>query len=206
MKKKRKQLPVAVFLIVYIAVIAAAVALDQLTKYLLEGVLSGGNEIKILGDFLTLTWTLNTGASFGGFKGQSVLFFICTVIGLPLFAMLLWRSRSRSAWGQVGFAFILGGTIGNALDRLIFADGFFNGAVRDFISVKYFAVFNVADSFLVVGVIIACIALLFLDYDAVFKKPVSIKDIAEQINEEDRQEAAEQNKAEQPTDGGDSDK
>ena len=65
---------------------------------------------------------------------------------------------------------MFGGTIGNAIDRAFLGDGFFNGGVRDFISVKGFAIFNIADCFLVVGIIMVCIALLFLDWDAVFVK------------------------------------
>ena len=65
---------------------------------------------------------------------------------------------------------MFGGTIGNAIDRAFLGDGFFNGGVRDFVSVKGFAIFNIADCFLVVGIIMVCLALLFLDYDAVFAR------------------------------------
>ena len=65
---------------------------------------------------------------------------------------------------------MIGGTIGNAIDRAFLGNGFFNGGVRDFISVQGFAIFNVADCFLVVGIIMVCVALLFLDWDGVFVK------------------------------------
>ena len=90
-------------------------------------------------------------------------------IAFPLFCFLLWRSRTRSVCGQIGFAFFIGGTIGNAIDRFFVQAEpgmFFSGKVRDFISFSIFPpVFNVADSFLVIGVILAMIAILFLDPD-----------------------------------------
>ena len=81
---------------------------------------------------------------------------------------MLYRSRTRSVWGQVAFAFIIGGTIGNAIDRLFLAERvFFTGEVRDFVMVKhFFGIFNMADSFLVVGVILALLAIGFFDYDS----------------------------------------
>ena len=71
---------------------------------------------------------------------------------------------------------MIGGTIGNAIDRAFLGDGFFNGGVRDFVSVQGFAIFNVADCFLVVGIIMVCIALMFLDWDAVFVKSKPAQD------------------------------
>jgi len=178
---KKKQLSTRLFLIIYSAVIALTVLCDQLSKSWMEKLLGGGNRIEILGDWLTLEWTLNRGSAFGGFQNAWLLFFICTLVGLPAFFLLLWRSRVRSVWGRIGFSFIIGGTIGNAVDRFFYeTQGFFRGAVRDFISVRGFAIFNVADSFLVVGVILACIALLFGDEDGVFRKQKSVKEIAEQ--------------------------
>ncbi len=170
--KQKKILPIIPFAAIYLAVIAVCIVSDQLTKHFLEEPLKGGRTIRILGDWLTLHWTYNDGGAFGGLQNANILFFVMTLIGLPIFCYMLWRSRTRSVWGQVGFAFIAGGTVGNAIDRaVILTEGeFFGGRVRDFISVKGFAIFNVADSFLVVGVIMAILAIMFFDYDAVFRK------------------------------------
>ena len=101
-------------------------------------------------------------------KGRNILFFVMTVVGLPVFGYMLYRSRTRSVWGQVAFSFIIGGTLGNAIDRLFLAkDGFFTGAVRDFVRVEnFFGIFNMADSFLVVGVILALLAIVVFDPDS----------------------------------------
>ena len=74
-------------------------------------------------------------------------------------------------WGQIAFSFVIGGTLGNAIDRIVFAnEGFFTGAVRDFVRVEgFFGIFNLADSFLVVGVILALLAIVFFDPDSLLK-------------------------------------
>ncbi|MCH5156429.1 MAG: signal peptidase II [Clostridiales bacterium] len=169
--KQRKPLKIPVFVAVYVSVIAVCIALDQLSKYLIGIACAKHGTINIIGSWLTLFWTTNPGATGGIFTNLSWsnwLFFFMTLVGIPVFGWLLMRSRTRSVWGQVAFAFIIGGTIGNAIDRIYFAErGFFTGEVRDFIRVEgFFGIFNVADSFLVVGVILALLAIIFFDHDS----------------------------------------
>lgn len=146
--------------------------LDQLTKFwIFEGLLADGKTVKVLGNFMVFRPVLNEGAAFGLGQqdGANIIFFVITIVGTPLFALLLWRSRKRSVCGQVGFAFIVGGTIGNAIDRAYFGatSQFFSGKVRDFISFSFFPpVFNVADSFLTIGVVLAIVAIVFVDSDS----------------------------------------
>ena len=180
-KKQLKPLSIPIFLAVYISVIAVCIALDQLTKYFVEKAILNPDipknnlgAIRILGDWLTLYWTTNDGATGGMFSSlgwQHWLFFVMTIIGIPVFGWLLWRSRTRSVFGQVAFSFIIGGTIGNAIDRIVFAQkGFFSGEVRDFVRVEgFFGIFNIADSFLVVGVILALLAIVFFDRDSLVR-------------------------------------
>ncbi len=172
-KAQRKILPIWLFIVIYAAVIAACVAIDQLIKHFVEKAVAADpdHRIRILGDWLTLVWTTNSGATGGMFSDLSWsnwLFFGMTILGLPVFGWLLWRSRTRSVWGQIAFAFVIGGTLGNAIDRIAFAEkGFFTGEVRDFVQVEgFFGIFNMADSFLVVGVILALLAIVFLDRDS----------------------------------------
>lgn len=170
--KHTKALKKPAFWAVYLAVIAVAVVLDQLSKYFI-GIATehGGRNIPLIGDWLLLHWTENDGATGGIFHNlewRNVLFFVMTLVGLPIFFYMLKRSRTRSVLGQVAFAFIIGGTLGNAIDRMFLAEnGFFTGAVRDFVHVTwFFGIFNVADSFLVVGVALALIAVVWLDSDS----------------------------------------
>ncbi|MCM1289297.1 MAG: signal peptidase II [Corallococcus sp.] len=170
--KKRKILTIPMFITIYVCLIGICVLLDQLTKFwIFEGLLSDGKSVKVLGDFLIFTPVRNEGAAFGLGQqdGANIIFFVITIVGTPLFAYLLWRSRKRSVCGQVGFAFIVGGTIGNAIDRAYFeaTAQFFSGKVRDFIKFSFFPpVFNVADSFLTIGVVLAILAIVFLDSDS----------------------------------------
>lgn len=173
--KQRKILKTPIFIAVYAAVIVACVALDQLTKlWIFDGLLQGGDlsqGVDVLGKFLRFEPVYNPAAAFGIGNGDAanIVFFVITVLGIPLFCVLLWRSRTRSVWGQIGYAFIVGGTIGNAVDRAFVHNttgAFFGGEVRDFIAFSFFPpVFNIADSFLTVGVVMAILALIFFDPD-----------------------------------------
>ncbi len=170
----KKTLSKGAFAAVYVCVAAICIILDQLTKsFIFDQLLEGqpGNSVKVLGNFLRFSAVYNEGAAFGlgQSDGANIVFFVITVLGTPLFVWLLCRSRTRSVCGQVGFAFIIGGTIGNAIDRAFVnatEGSLFSGKVRDFISFSIFPpVFNVADSFLVIGVAMAILAIVFFDYD-----------------------------------------
>lgn len=181
------------YIITSAIVFVLGIVLDQVTKVIAHDLLSNANSVEVLGSWLTLTYVENSGSSFGMFKGMSVMFFVITLIGLPFFCFLWWRSKNRSIVSKIGYTFILSGTVGNAIDRFALGDGFFNGAVRDFISVKGFAVFNVADSLLTVGVAFAILGLLFFDFDALFdfhKKAESKEGNIEQYAPENEQESA----------------
>ena len=174
---KRKTLPIKFFIPIYLCVIVLCVVLDQLSKHAVYVATANGTKtIRIIGSWLTLFWTVNDGATGGMFANlgwQNWLFFFMTLIGLPIFVWLLLRSRTRSVWGQIAFAFVIGGTVGNAIDRFVYGlqtHKFFGGGVRDFIRVEgFFGIFNVADSFLVVGVILALLAVIFFDYDSLVR-------------------------------------
>lgn len=185
--KQKNQLKSYIYWLIYIGVAVVAILIDQLTKHFLEAPLQNG-DINIIGEWLTLHWTLNYGATGGMLQGKHTLFFIITLLGIPLFIFLMWYAKKRSVWGQIGFAFCLGGLFGNAIDRMFYeATGFFNGAVRDFIHVRgFFGIFNIADSFLVVGVILAVLALIFFDPDSLMN---TLKENSQQKKEKATQEA-----------------
>lgn len=174
---QRKTTKISTFCLVYLAVIVACVVVDQLTKVLVyDNLLQGGkgSSVKILGTFLQFSPVLNRGAAFGMGNSQTsdIVFFVVTVVGIPAFCYLLWRSRTRSVMSQIAFAIIIGGTIGNAIDRGFYAtEGtFFSGGVRDFIAFSFFPpVFNVADFCLTVGVFMAIAAIVYFDPDSLVK-------------------------------------
>ena len=139
----------------------AIVLVDQLTKVWIVqyfGTVGGRAPIPILGDLLTLYYVRNTGVAFSLFETQNIKFALIFV-ALAVIGYLYWRFReSPSLWLRLGFALVLGGALGNLLDR------FTRGYVVDFVhfqipGVFNFAVFNVADSAITIGVILIAIVL-----------------------------------------------
>jgi len=113
------------------------VFLDQITKFLFKDFFVD------LGIF-SLDYTTNTGMVFGLFKGFNLLFIILSLIILVI--LFFYYNKHRKFY--IGFSFVVGGLIGNLIDRIVF------GHVRDFIDLNIWPVFNLADSFIVMGVIL----------------------------------------------------
>lgn len=131
----------------------AVIGVDQLTKFLLYGQAAKS----IIGDFLWIRSTLNTGVAFSMFEGKSWIFIVVSAAAAIVFLWLIFSKKFFVKRSQkICLGFVLGGTIGNLIDRIIF-DG-----VRDFIYLKFmnFAIFNVADMAIVVAVILFCVFIL----------------------------------------------
>ncbi len=140
------------------------IALDQWTKHLIVNyfVTPGYRApVPIVGQVLTLDYVQNTGVAFSMFEGQSIQFlFIAVAIGV--IGYLYWRFRDRASLAlKLNFGLVLGGATGNLIDR------FRQGFVVDFIHFQLpaigfnFAVFNVADSSISVGVVAIAVLLYF---------------------------------------------
>jgi signal peptidase II len=136
---------------------AGSVLLDQLTKQLAVAHLAGGEPVRLLGGALYLVYTTNSGAAFNLFSSYTWVF------PLVAFAVIGWigwmMRRLRSLVWAVALGLVLGGAAGNLVDRLVRAPGPFRGEVVDMISVfapdgSVWPVFNLADSSLVVGVLV----------------------------------------------------
>jgi signal peptidase II len=134
------------------------VAIDQSTKFWAEANLTN-QSVQVIGDLLRFHLAYNDAAAFSlGFGATWVLTIISTV---AVIAMLVYGPRVKTShWALIG-GFILGGAAGNWIDRAFKAPEFFNGHVVDFIQVPLnFAIFNLADTFLVIGVVLAVIQTL----------------------------------------------
>jgi len=134
------------------------VAIDQSTKFWAEANLTN-QSVQVIGDLLRFRLAYNDAAAFSlGFGATWVLTIISTV---AVIAMLVYGPRIKTSyWALIG-GFILGGAAGNWIDRAFKAPEFFNGHVVDFIQVPLnFAIFNLADTFLVIGVVLAVIQTL----------------------------------------------
>ena len=133
--------------IVLIAIIAGVIGLDQLTKWLAVVNLQGEPSFPLWQDVLHFTYAENTGMAFGMMKDHRWVFMVFSTVAIIGLAVYLFRFRPESRWMQISIAFIIGGGIGNMIDRI------FLGYVVDFIDFTLinFAVFNVADSFVCIG-------------------------------------------------------
>ena len=139
--------------IVSFACALAVIGLDQLTKFLIYGTAARS----IIGDFLWFESTLNTGVAFSMFEGKGWIFVVISAVAsLVIITLLLGKKIITKPSQKICLGLILGGTIGNLIDRLVF-DG-----VRDFIYLKFmnFAIFNVADMAIVCSVIVFCVFLI----------------------------------------------
>ena len=142
-------------MIIGMVVAIIILGLDQLTKYLIYGTATKS----IIGNLLWFESTLNTGVAFSMFEGKSILFFVIAMIASVFLIYLICSNRLfKLKLEKISLGLILGGTVGNAIDRLVF------GGVRDFIYLKFinFAIFNVADMAITIGAILFCVSLIFL--------------------------------------------
>lgn len=155
----------------FVAVLAVIViALDQLTKYLVVANLSPQDEpTRILGGLVYLSLFRNAGAAFSTASG---LTWVLALVAIGVVVVIIrMASKLRSKAWAVALGLVLGGAIGNLIDRIFRAPGFLRGHVVDFISLfepdgRHFAVFNLADSGITLGAVALVItALVGIDMD-----------------------------------------
>lgn len=128
--------------------------LDVVSKVLVVATLSERPPVRLLGGLFYLTEARNTGAAFGLAQGMTVVFTLVAV--LVILVILRTATRLRSIGWAWALGLVLGGALGNLMDRLFRAPGVFRGGVVDFISFldpagQVWPIFNVADSAIVCG-------------------------------------------------------
>ncbi len=160
-------------------VLFAAFAVDLITKALVAANIPLGGSVTVIPNFLYFTYIHNYAAAFGsrfgldklfGETGTTVFFIVLTFVAIGFFAYFMYRNREKSLVYRLAFALIIGGAIGNLVDRMAF------GYVRDFVQIVYFgltifgqtsfAIFNIADAALCVGV-----AMFLVYYIFIYKEP-----------------------------------
>jgi signal peptidase II len=128
---------------------------DQLTKFLVLKNMELGESIPILGKYLAITSHRNQGAAWGMFQGQMFFFYLVTIVVLVLLVFIFLKEAKNNIIAQLAITFLIAGALGNFIDRILFQE------VVDFIDVLIinydFPIFNVADSFLTMGVILMII-------------------------------------------------
>ena len=198
-------------------VLVAALVVDLITKALVNANIPLGGSVTVIPNFLYFTYIHNYAAAFGsrfgldkifGETGTMVFFIVLTFIAIGFFGYFMYRNRAKSLVFRLAFALIIGGAIGNLVDRMAF------GYVRDFVQIVYFgatifgstsfAIFNIADAALCVGV-----ALFLIYYIFIYKEPKKdeslLSDGAANVDSEQAPPEAAPEKTEVETDARDQD-
>ncbi|MCR5977276.1 signal peptidase II [Gordonia jinghuaiqii] len=158
-RRRISQVTVAV-----LGIALVVLALDLLTKTIAVATLVPGRPVEIIGDVVTLRLVRNSGAAFSMASGYT---WVLSIIALVVVGVIIrYSSRLKSWWWAVGLALVLGGAVGNLVDRIFRAPQPLQGHVVDFVSVGWWPVFNVADSAVVCGaVLLVVLSALGYDYD-----------------------------------------
>ena len=148
---EKRELPSLIRLIVrhrlVLLVVAVALALDQITKYLVSHTMDLGQSVPAEG-FFRITYVYNTGSIFGLFTSQNTILTLGSFVGV---GVLFWFYRAYADGVpliRISLGLLMAGALGNLSDRLIL------GRVTDFIDVGRWPIFNVADSSIVIGMVV----------------------------------------------------
>lgn len=136
----------------YYIIAALVVGIDQLTKWLVVTYMQLGESIEVIPNFFNLTSHRNRGAAWGMLEGKMYFFYAITLVFVVGIVYYIQKFAKQERLFGIALAFLLGGAIGNFIDRLI------NQEVVDFFHFNFgdyhFPVFNVADMSLTFGVIL----------------------------------------------------
>jgi signal peptidase II len=152
-------------MIIYYIIAMILIGLDQLSKYLTVQEIALGEVVHVIPDVLSLTYIRNSGAAWSILEDQMIFFYVITVVVVGALIYFLHTEGKKSPIASTGIAFIMGGAIGNFIDRLHLK------YVIDMIRLEFinFPIFNVADMALTIGVIIL---IGYIVYDELVKKKV----------------------------------
>jgi len=139
MSKKYLLVLLTAFLIVF---------LDQLTKFFIKNNFQLNQSTPIIKNILHITYITNTGSAFGLFKGLNWFFIFFSIIVISAIFYFINQIGNNEKMMQLSVGLVLGGTIGNLIDRIAY------GAVIDFIDFRIWPVFNVADSAVTISVVL----------------------------------------------------
>ena len=145
------------------------VILDQVSKYLIFSTIGLHQPVPVIDGFFRLYGVYNTGAAFSILNDHSWILLLVSIISTVIICYFMKDfSLKRRPLYSISIVLILSGCVGNMIDRM-----FNNFCVYDFIELEFinFAIFNIADCYLTVGVILMAVYLLFFEQ----KDPISLK-------------------------------
>lgn len=152
---------------------AFVLAFDLLTKYIIKTSMSIGDTIPVIKDVIHITYAENKGAAFSILKDQRWVFMVISTLAIiAIIVCLAAFKKHLNRLTTISLSMILGGAIGNMIDRIFNGEVLFDGGVVDFIDFRIidFAIFNIADSFVCIG---ACLMVLGVILDEIAEKKAS---------------------------------
>jgi signal peptidase II len=139
-----------------VAIALAAVAADQLTKHIVAGQLQLDDGVHVVGP-LWIRHVQNSGIAFGLFSQATAAVIVVTGIAVAWMLVFFARSGARHPVLPVALGLVIGGSVSNLVDRVRL------GHVTDFIDLRWWPAFNLADSFIVIGVLVLLGALMYAE-------------------------------------------
>ena len=143
-----------------LAVASGIIVVDQLTKWWAVTALSDG-PIVLIDGFLQFRLVRNPGGAFGSLPGAGPLIALAALVAVMVIVLVV--RRLPGLWETVAMGMVLGGAIGNLIDRVARGPGLLDGKVLDFVDFDFFPTFNVADSAITIGAILAVLVALRSD-------------------------------------------
>lgn len=126
--------------------------IDVCSKLVVSNLMNVNDSIIVIKNFFNITYVRNTGAAFSIFAGRIWMLIIVSITIISLIVYYVYKNKPKNKLEMVGYSMILGGAIGNFIDRVVY------GYVIDFFDFYIFGydypIFNMADSFIFVGVIL----------------------------------------------------
>tara|TARA_Y100001968_G_scaffold123502_1_gene112456 strand:+ start:468 stop:983 length:516 start_codon:yes stop_codon:yes gene_type:complete len=136
------------------------ILIDQISKFLILVTLDFSRSKSIIPNLLNFTLVKNKGAAFSIFSNSTTFLTITSIFAAVLLVTIILKSPPRSYWNSIGIAYLLGGTLGNGIDRL------FKGYVVDFLELIpiNFPIFNIADISINIAIICFIIDMISTKY------------------------------------------
>lgn len=178
-------------MLLWILIIIGVITLDQLSKLLAVAFLKGEGSFVVINKVLRFTYVENRGAAFGMLDDQRWIFLLLSTIGIAAMIVFLFKFAKGENLLSCALSFVIGGGIGNMIDRTFTGEKLFEGFVVDFIDFYAFPgiwmwVFNVADAFVCIG---AGMMMLYLVLDLIKevknKKQAELEELEELEGESD---------------------
>lgn len=148
-----------------VVVALAVIIVDFVTKYIVKTSMEPGESFSVIPEVINFTYVLNKGAAWGMLADKRWIFLVFSFVAIVLICVLLCMYKNAPKLVRIALSLVLGGGIGNMIDRTFYGKTLFDGAVVDFIEAVFidFPVFNVADSAVCIGAALLIVYMIFFE-------------------------------------------